>query len=110
MKTKLIPMAALFAALSIAGLGLARTATQATTDQAKTTTKKTVTKATPAPTAQEIADVKSKGMVWVNTGSKVYHKDGKFFGTTKHPYFKTEDEARPAGFKSAKEPVAKKRK
>jgi hypothetical protein len=47
-------------------------------------------------------------MVWANTTAKVYHKDGQFYGTTKHGKFMTEDEAKQAGFKAAKEPTAKK--
>jgi len=71
-------------------------------------TKTKVAKTAPAPTAQEIADAKAKGMVWANTTAKVYHKDGQFYGTTKHGKFMTEDEAKQAGFKAAKEPTAKK--
>src|SRR5262252_4490537 len=71
---------------------------------------KTATKAvaTAAPTEREIADAKAKGLVWVNTSSKVYHKDGKFYGKTKHGKFMTEDDAKKAGYKAAKEPAAKK--
>lgn len=72
---------------------------------AKTTSKAA---ATPAPTAQEIADAQSKGMVWVNTNSKVYHTGGEFYGKTKHGKFMTKDDAEKAGFKAAKEPAAKK--
>jgi len=110
MKSKWILTTALGAALSVAGLGLAQTPAASTPAQTKSSAKTTAAKATPAPTAQEIADAKSKGMVWVNTSTKVYHKDGKSFGTTKHGKFMTEDEAKAAGFKAAKEPMAKKTK
>ena len=49
-------------------------------------------------------------MVWVNTETKVYHKEGSFYGKTKKGKFMTEDEAKNAGYKAAKEPVAKKAK
>ena len=58
---------------------------------------------------KEIADAKAKGMVWVNTSSKVYHTEGEFYGHTKQGKFMTEDEAKKAGFRAAKEPVAKKK-
>lgn len=61
-----------------------------------------------APTAQEIADAKAKGMVWVNTSTKVYHKDGQFYGNTKQGKFMTEADAQKAGYKAAQEPGAKK--
>lgn len=64
--------------------------------------------ATPAPSAQDIADAKAKGMVWVNTNTKVYHKDGEFFGKTKSGKFMTEDDAKKAGYRAAKEPAGKK--
>jgi hypothetical protein len=106
MKPKWILTTALAAVLSTAALGMAQTPATATADQAKTKAAKTA----PAPTAQEIADAKAKGMVWVNTSTKVYHKEGEFYGTTKHGKFMTEDEAKKAGFKAAKEPAAKKTK
>lgn len=51
-----------------------------------------------------------KGMVWVNTSTKVYHKEGDpYYGKTKHGKFMTEDEAIKAGYRVAKEGAAKKK-
>jgi hypothetical protein len=104
MRHKLILMAAMVAALSMS----AQTPAAKSTDQPKVTKSKSA--AATAPTAAEIADAKSKGMVWVNTKSKVYHKEGPSYGTTKNGKFMTEADAEKAGYKAAKEPVAKKSK
>ena len=61
--------------------------------------------ATAAPSGKEIADAKAKGMVWVNTSSKVYHKDGAFYGKTKKGKFMTEADAKKAGNRAAKAPT-----
>ena len=74
-------------------------------------TKATGTKAadtTPAPSDKEIADAKAKGMVWVNLGSGVYHKEGKFYGKTKRGKFMSEDDAKKAGYREAKTETASK--
>src|SRR6476620_9180048 len=75
---------------------------QGSKDAAKTTTK---TAATSAPSDKEIADAKAKGLVWVNTSSKIYHKDGQFYGKTKQGKFMTEDDAQKGGYRAAKSPV-----
>src|SRR5258708_34846088 len=94
--------------LALATLATAQTPAPAPkTAQPKTSTKKA--ELTPPPSAQEIADAKSKGMVWVNLGSGVYHKDGEFFGKTKRGKFMTEADATKAGYRAAKAPAAAKK-
>jgi hypothetical protein len=60
-------------------------------------------------TDAEIADAKAKGMVWVNTGTKVYHKSGRFYGKTKEGKFMTEVDAQKAGFTAAKSEIGEKK-
>ena len=71
---------------------------------------KTAAPAAAAASAQDIEAAKAKGMVWVNTTTKVYHKDGQFYGTTKHGKFMTEADAAKAGYKAAKEGAVKAKK
>jgi hypothetical protein len=68
------------------------------------------TEETSAPTDKEIADAKAKGMVWVNLSSKVYHKEGKFYGKTKSGKFMSEDDAKKAGYHEAKNETSAKAK
>jgi hypothetical protein len=47
-------------------------------------------------------------MVWVNTKSKVYHREGdRWYGKTKEGKFMTEDDAIKAGYHAAKEGASK---
>jgi hypothetical protein len=49
-----------------------------------------------------------KGMVWVNTGSGVFHYEGdRWYGKTKAGKFMTEAEALKAGYRASKEGAAK---
>jgi len=86
--------------------------TDAAVSTSKTTSKEESKKSAPAeakavPThtavsSSEIASAKSKGLVWVNTDSKVYHKNGRYYGHTKQGKFMTEADAQKAGYKAAK--------
>ena len=101
----------LFGALVISTAGFAfQTATKTPAPAAAPATATPAKKMKAAPqTDAQIADAKAKGMVWVNLGTGVYHKDGEFFGKTKSGAFMTEDDAKKAGHRAAKEPMAKKK-
>ena len=74
---------------------------------AKTTAK---AKATATASDKDIADAQAKGLVWVNTSTKVYHKSGRYYGKTKQGKFMTEEDAQKAGYKAAQMPGAAKNK
>ena len=76
----------------------------------KTSAPKEKAAVTAAPTEKEIADAKAKGLVWVNTNSKAYHKDGEFYGKTKHGKFMTEADAQKEGDHLAGTPAGSKKK
>jgi len=104
-------IAALTATLLVTSSGFAQaTATKEKAGKTAEKASQTATKAAPAPTAQEIADAKAKGLVWVNTESKVYHKDDRFYGKTKQGKFMTEDDAKKAGYRPAKESAVSEKK
>ena len=85
------------AASVFAQAGSSSSATQSTSTAAKKS------RSNSAPTAQEIADAKAKGLVWVNTSTHVYHKEGSLYGATKHGKFMTEEDAKKAGYRLAHE-------
>jgi len=70
---------------------------------ASAATKKASSQTTMGSTASssEIASAKSSGKVWVNLDSGVYHKGGRWYGTTKNGKFMTEAEAQQAGYKAS---------
>jgi hypothetical protein len=67
------------AAITMALPATAQAPAAKTTDRKDSPAKKAI-EAAPAPTERDIADAKAKGMVWVNTSTKVYHKEGEFYG------------------------------
>jgi hypothetical protein len=83
-----------------------KSATDAATGQSTTavTPAKKAMSSAPAGgvSSAEIQSAKTGGKVWVNTESGIYHKGGKWFGTTKQGKFMTEQEATRAGYRAAK--------
>ena len=94
---------------ALQGISLAQTTPSKDSKTTKSSTAKT-SEITAAPSDSEIADAKAKGMVWVNTSSKIYHKEGKFYGKTKRGKFMSEDDAKKAGYREAKTETAPKAK
>jgi len=91
------------------GISLAQPTPSKDSKTTKSSTAKSA-EVTAAPTDSEIADAKTKGMVWVNLSSKVYHKEGKFYGKTKRGKFMSEDDAKKAGYGEAKTETSTKAK
>jgi len=52
--------------------------------------------------SRSIANAKARGMVWVTTGSKVYHTGGRYYGNTKHGQYMTRAEAQSRGLTESK--------
>lgn len=102
-----------FAAMAIA-LGLVFTTTlpaQSTSTAQEKSTKQKAKTPPPDPSKIPQAPGGGHGLVWVNTESKVYHLEGdEWYGKTKHGKYMTEDEAKKAGFRAAKEPKMEEKK
>jgi hypothetical protein len=65
-------------------------------------------KVSPEKTPVEARTPPAPGMVWVNTDSKHYHREGDpLFGKTKHGKFLTEEQAKKQGYREAKQPSPK---
>ncbi len=59
--------------------------------------------ATPSPATQQPAQPNGPGLVWVNTDTRVYHKQGsRWYGKTRHGKYMLEADAIKAGYKPAK--------
>ena len=92
------------AALLGAGTAFAQTSQAGSSGAPTTKSKKTRKKASVASGSSAAAtQPPQKGMVWVNTTSKVYHREGdRYYGKTKHGKYMTEADAIKAGYKLAK--------
>jgi hypothetical protein len=88
----LMAISALVVSFIFSGDALALQATKSA--PAKTTAKST---ATAAQSDKDIEDAQAKGLVWVNTNTKVSHKSGQYYGKTKQGKFMAEAEAQKAG-------------
>lgn len=68
---------------------------------------KPTTAAAPAATVVP-ATPPQPGMVWANTSTKVFHREGdRYYGNTKHGKWMTEEEAVKAGYHESKTPTPK---
>ena len=64
--------------------------------------------AMPGPSDKDIAACKARGLVWVDRGTKVYYKGGKFYGKTGRGEFMPEDVAKKDGNREEKPTDGKK--
>ena len=63
--------------------------------------KKSKKSASAAASDSDISAAKASGKVWVNTETRVYHKNDAWYGKTKNGKFMTESDAKTAGYKAA---------
>ena len=55
---------------------------------------------------QSLQPPPAKGMVWVNTETRVFHREGdRWYGNTKHGKYMTEADALKAGYRESKQKI-----
>jgi hypothetical protein len=111
LKLRLFVLPVLLGLTSTVSLAQTAPATGPDTSTPQKKAAKTKTKSAPVdPSTIPQAPGGGGGKVWVNTNTKVFHKEGDpWYGKTKHGSYMTEADAVKAGFHEAKDsPVGKK--
>ncbi|MGH9398703.1 MAG: hypothetical protein ACRD18_17875 [Terriglobia bacterium] len=94
--------------MAVLGLSLCLVAMPSFAKSQKSKKSKTATTAAQSSASQQTAQqAPSKGMVWVNPKSKVFHREGdRWYGKTKNGKYMTEAEAIKEGYHEAKRGAA----
>jgi hypothetical protein len=95
--------------VTVSGEPPASAKTSQDTSAAGQTARTTPTRTAPGKTETETSQGEpGPGMVWVNTSTKVYHRQGdQWYGKTKHGKYMKEDDAIKAGYRASKQGAAK---
>lgn len=95
-------LAAMLAFPILSGAAFASPVPQSSATPASQSKPRHTSSATSEPTSSQIAAARAKGMVWVNTKSRVYHTGGRYYGKTKHGQFMSLADAKRNGYKAAR--------